>query len=193
MKKLSFIFSLFVLLIACSKKSDLSVMPGEETATQAYGVAQLVARAFKGNFVTSIDQDPSNSPLVCSGDVPGFAIPGRLLLQGNAIHLGEVVWQQSTLQHVSCNLSVAAMQLTATVNGQITASNGDHIYYAGNDIIDVTNLLTQQGTTGTIQGTWTITGGTGRFAGASGSLTISGPVDFITTTVKIAAEGTISY
>ena len=84
-------------------------------------------------------------------------------------------------------------QLTASIRGQLVASNGDRVFYTGADIIDVTNLLTQQGTTGRITGTWTITGGTGRFEGASGSFTIDGVVDFITTTLDFKAEGTITY
>lgn len=193
MKKLSFIVLSLMLIIACSKESELTPTVREEIAAGAGGNSEPVTRVFKANFVTSIDQDPSNLPLGCSGDVPNFGIPGRLLLHGNATHLGEVMWQQSTLQHVSCNLSIADMELTTSVSGQITASNGDRIFYTGTDVIDVLNLITQQGTQGTIEGTWTITGGTGRFEGASGSFTINGPVDFLTLSVTIVAEGTITY
>jgi hypothetical protein len=49
----------------------------------------------------------------------------------------------------------------------MAADNGDLLYYTGNDEIDVLNLIAQTGTTGTITGVWTITGGTGRFDGAT--------------------------
>jgi len=192
MKKLTIIILSAVLFNACSKDSDQSSTSREEVLNQS-AQASPVTREFRGQFQSSIDPDPSIPPTPCSGDLPGLANPGHFL-HGNAIHLGEVIWQQSRLQDVSCNLSFATGQLTTSISGQFAASNGDLIYYTGNDVLDVTNLLTgNTGQPGTIQGTWTITGGTGRFAGATGSLTISGPVDFTTMTFSFEAVGTITY
>jgi hypothetical protein len=191
MKKLTIIILSAVLFNACSKDSDQSATSREEILSQS-AQASPVTREFRGQFQSSIDPDPSIPPTPCSGDLPGFANPGHFL-HGNATHLGEVIWQQSRLQDVSCNLSFATMQLTTTISGQFAASNGDLVYYTGNDVFDVTNLLTQAGTTGTLQGVWTITGGTGRFAGATGSFTINGEVDFITRTFSFQATGTITY
>ena len=75
----------------------------------------------------------------------------------------------------------------------VTAANGDLVYYTGTDVIDVSALLTQTGTTGAITGAWTITGGTGRFAGASGAVSLSVTVDFLSGTFSATASGTISY
>ena len=85
------------------------------------------------------------------------------------------------------------MLLTTNVSVELAAANGDIIYCSGNDVIDVSKLLTQTGTTGTISGTWTITGGTGRFNGASGSFTINGLVDFVTNTFNCECIGTVNY
>jgi hypothetical protein len=191
MKKLTVIILSLVLLIACSKQQD-SLASKEEIAGQA-AQQEKVTRVFKGEFRSSIDPDPSNTPLTCSGDIPGFAIPTHFLLNGSTTHLGELIAQQSGFQHTSCNLSISAMQLTTNISGQLTASNGDRIFYTGIDVINVSNLLTGQGTTGGIEGTWTITGGTGRFEEASGSFTINGTVDFVTTTLSFHAEGTVNY
>ncbi len=192
MKKLSIIILSVLLFVACNKESG-SLTLHEEEAVSKSGQKSQVTRVFKGEFQASIDPDPSNSPIVCAGDIPGFAIPVRFLLNGNATHVGELIEQQSGFQHASCNLSVSTMQLTTTIGGQLVASNGDRIFYTGHDVIDVSGLLTGQGTTGTIQGVWTITGGTGRFEEASGSFTINGHVDFVTTTLSFKAEGTITY
>jgi hypothetical protein len=71
--------------------------------------------------------------------------------------------------------------------------NGDLVYYTGSDEINVFNLLTGAGTTGTITGVWTITGGAGRFEGATGSFAIDGFVDFTDLTLYFSGDGTINY
>ena len=190
MKKLTVIILSALFFTACSKESDILLADNAKTGITSSGNLRQNERPFKGSFFTSIDPDPSNTPLVCSG---GFPIPGRLLVHGNATHLGELIWQESTLQHSSCALNTTTLVLTTVVTGQLTASNGDRIFYSGNDVIDVSNLLTGNGPTGTIAGEWTITGGTGRFQGASGSITISGSVDFTTIVVSFEAIGTITY
>ena len=192
MKKFIVIILSGALLMACSKESNNLTIANEEIASQPGGNSQIT-KLFKGAFQSSVNPDLSIPPTPCSGDIPGFAIPERYLLNGHATHLGELQGQQSGFQHVSCNLTVSSFQLTAIISGQLSASNGDLIYYTGNDVIDVSNLLTQQGTTGAIEGVWTITGGTGRFAGASGSFTINGAVNFATMTLGFTAEGTITY
>lgn len=192
MKKLSIVIVSVVLFVACNKQSDSLKLHEEEAVSQS-GQKKQVTRVFKGEFQSSIDPDPSNGPITCSGDIPGFAIPVQFLMSGNATHLGELVGQESGFHHSSCNLSVPAMQLSTSISGQLVASNGDRIFYNGTDLIDISNLLTQQGTTGSLGGTWSITGGTGRFEGASGSFTINGTVDFVTTTLVFKAEGNITY
>ena len=190
MKKFISIIISTMLLFACSKETTQETsIPGKDS--QSVQNPQTT-RVFSGNISSTFNLDPSIPPMECTGDLPGLFLPDHFL-HGNAIHLGELNSQQSTLHHQSCNLSFATMQLTASVSGQIAAANGDLIYYSGNDVIDVTNLLTGQGTTGSIQGTWTITGGTGRFDEASGSFTISGIVNFNTGTFSAAANGTITY
>jgi hypothetical protein len=190
MKKFIVITSSMLLLFACSKETDKELSaPG--VVVQSIQSPQVV-RAISGSISSTINTDPSIPPMQCTGDLPGLFLPDHFL-NGNSLHLGVFISQQSTLHHESCNLSIAAMQLTASVSGQIAAANGDLIYYSGNDVIDVTNLLTGQGNTGTIQGTWTITGGTGRFDEASGSITINGLVNFTNGTFNAAFSGTISY
>jgi hypothetical protein len=188
MKKLAIIMLSAVLLNACSKNYD-QVSTGREEAVNPNALTSKFPREFRGQFQGQ--PDPTSQPTACSGDL-GLIIPGYFL-QGNAIHLGEIIRQQSTFQHVSCNLSVAAGQLTASITGQLAASNGDLIYYTGNDVIDVSNFLAGNGQPGTIQGTWTITGGTGRFTGATGSFTVNGPINFANLTFSVEAIGTITY
>ena len=188
MKKLFLLLFVTGMLGACTKESDETLLAGNGSSA----VQRVAGRPFKGTFYTTVDPATVNSLTYCSGDVPNFGVPG-VLFHGSATHLGDIIPELSTIQDANCNLSVQTMLLTTHGSGQIAANNGDLLYVSWDDAIDASAVLTQTGTTGTISGTWTITGGTGRFAGASGSFTISGPVDFATTSFQCEAVGTIIY
>jgi len=190
MKKLTLVILTLGLFASCSKESENSATPS--SVTQGPSANARTAKIFKANFYSSVDVNPAIPPTQCSGDLPTLANPGYFL-HGTATHIGEIISTQSRGQDLTCNLSFTTMLLTTSISGQIAASNGDLIYYTGNDVIDASNFLTGAGTDGTIVGTWTITGGTGRFAGATGSFDISGPADFATGTFSFEAIGTINY
>ncbi|HLF65506.1 MAG TPA: hypothetical protein VI603_17195 [Saprospiraceae bacterium] len=186
MKNLSLI-ALFLMLLASCQQADELASPAD---AQRIVQRSQSTRPFQATLQSSVN--PGNPLTACSGDIPGFAIPDHFLA-GQATHLGNLNAALSTLHHDDCNLSFATMTLTTSVSGQLAAANADLVYYTGEDVIDVSALLTGTGTTGTIEGTWTVTGGTGRFEGASGSFTISGLVDFVTGTFSAEADGTITY
>jgi len=178
------------LFASCSKESDDSATPA--TSTQSPAANARITKIFKASFYSSVDVNPAIPPTQCSGDLPTLANPGYFL-HGSATHTGEIIATQSRGQDLTCNLSFSTMLLTTSVSGQLAASNGDLIYYTGNDVIDASHYLTGTGTDGTITGTWTITGGTGKFTGATGSFNLHGPADFATGTFSFEAEGTINY
>ena len=189
MKKLTIIILSLTLFAACKKESNESAAPVLDNYSAKKSKA---ARPFTANFNATVDVNSPNLPTACSGDVPGFSAPD-FFLSGTATHMGQINAQLSKLHHASCNLSVTSMLLTTSVSVEIAAANGDLVYCTGNDIVNVTSLLTSTGTTGAITGTWTITGGTGKFNGASGSFIINGLVDFITNSFTCQCTGTISY
>jgi hypothetical protein len=186
MKNFSLI-ALFLMLLASCQQADELVSPSGSVRIDQR--SQHV-RPFNATLQSSVN--PGNPLTACSGDIPGFAIPDHFLA-GQATHLGQLNGTLSTLHHDDCNLSFATLTLTTGVSGQLAAANGDLVYYSGDDVIDVSGYLGGTSTTGSINGEWTITGGTGRFDGASGSFTISGVVDFLTGTFSATANGTITY
>lgn len=186
MKNVSLI-ALFLMLLSSCQQTDELVKP---LGSQPIDQRSNKAVPFKATLESSLN--PGNLLTECSGDIPEFAIPDHFLA-GNATHFGKLIETLSTLHHDDCNLSFATLTLTTTVSGQLAAANGDLVYYTGEDVIDVSNLLLNLGTSGTIEGTWTITGGTGRFEEASGTITIDGIVDFVTGTFEAEAVGTILY
>jgi hypothetical protein len=104
-------------------------------------------------------------------------------LKGNESHLGRVTFDDTgtitPTGPTSFDLSGSAVT---------TAANGDKLFesFTGSGTVDA--MGNTHGQT-----TWTITGGTGRFAGASG--TASGPFtgSTATSTVSGSFKGTISY
>jgi hypothetical protein len=189
MRKFFMVALTLMLLSSCKKDAETT-----QTGSTPVAVSGKVSHSYplKLNFYTSEDPDPSIPPTACSGDLPNFANAGYFL-HGTSTLLGQIQPTYSRGQDVTCNLSFATALLTTTVGGQITGADSDIIYYTGSDIINVLNLLTGAGTSGTITGVWTITGGTGKFAGATGSINISGTVDFLTKTLKFGGEGSISF
>ena len=195
MKKINVIALAILLLASCKKESNelnSTVSAQDELSSNTNARKIAVPRPFEITFYTTKDTNSTIPPTSCSGDLPGFANAG-VFLHGTATHLGLIDSLHSRLQDVNCNLSFATALLTTNFAGQMAAQNGDLIFYTGDDEINVYNLLTGAGTTGTITGVWTITGGTGRFEGASGSFTINGPVDFTTATFSGTGIGTITY
>jgi hypothetical protein len=190
MKTIQLLAAALMFITACTKEND-EVNPSASTQPQNQSGAKVTAqRAFGISLSSSPNTGPT--PTTCSGDLQGFAI-GDLFLGGAGTHVGQMNSTQSTLHHTNCNMSFSTALLTAGVSGQVASSTGDLIYYTGNDVINVVNLLTGAGSTGAITGVWTITGGTGRFAGATGSFEINGSVDFTNSTFTAVGVGTITY
>lgn len=99
---------------------------------------------------------------------------------GNATHLGQYA--------ISYEVEVNLETLSGVGSAQIVAANGDILY---------ANLLGQATPTGTtdvfnVVEEFTITGGTGRFANASGSFTLHREVNITTGVTSGTMNGTIT-
>jgi hypothetical protein len=71
--------------------------------------------------------------------------------------------------------------------GTYTAANGDQLFATW------TGTATSVGPLNTFSGPQTITGGTGRFAGATGSTWVAGTASLVTFTGQFTSEGTLTY
>jgi len=162
------------LLAACSENTP--TLPGSSTLTGLTSTTSLGAspeRPFGGRCDTEITISP---PI--SGDAPDVL----------RLHI-EYVCQ---LAHLGRTTAVAEQIVSLTgpnaSNTTIyTAANGDQLF------VTWTGTGTANGPNNTFSGPETITGGTGRFAGASGSTWVSGTASFATMTGQFTSVGTISY
>jgi len=193
MRKITIIALVIMLLTACKKDISSGTRITEEVASKVEKTK--ITRSIKVDFFSSAD--PLSPLLSCT--LPGvpFAIANSgYFLHGSVTHLGLINSETSTGLDGSCNLSGSTFILSTTTAGQIVAADGDMITYTGNDEIDLNNIIFHGGTTATITGLWTITGGTGRFAGATGSFPINGIVDVTAAggpAFSITGEGTITF
>jgi hypothetical protein len=107
------------------------------------------------------------------------------------LHIDEVC----QLMHLGRTIGSAEETVTVTATGPVftnsttyTAANGDQLFvtFSGSGTPPQNGVVT-------FSGTETVTGGTGRFAGASGSLARSGSVSVLTLTGEFETSGTPSY
>jgi hypothetical protein len=191
MKTIQLIAVAILFTTACKKENDEINTAAAGQTQDLNGAKETQQRPF--SITLSSSPDAASALTACSGDLQPFAI-GDLFLSGSATHLGQLNAVQSRLHHENCDLSFTTAQLTTGVSGQLVGANGDKIFYTGDDVINVLNLLMQHPELpGTIDGDWLITGGTGRFLSATGYFTISGAVDFATNTFTATGTGTITY
>jgi hypothetical protein len=122
-----------------------------------------------------------------AAEVGQFVPPNTILAhdvgEGNATHLGRFAWYSEFT--ITQNLATGVG--TATGHAVLTAANGDQLYatFTGTGVV--------AGGVATVVETYTITGGTGRFAGATGSFTMNRSVQQATTHVSTGTfSGTIT-
>ena len=110
--------------------------------------------------------------------------------QRNATHLGKSTWTTSNLAIDASNLPIVGV----TYDDTITAANGNTLTTTAVATIDASTLGVSPLAFSAVE---TITGGTGRFAHASGSFTVTGSVNLDLTTgsgvLTFTSKGKISY
>lgn len=195
MKKISIFAMAIMLFTACKKEVSSDPMMQAELVSISNAQNAKATSPMKIDFYSSVNLASPNLTCTLPGVPFGIANSGYFL-HGNATHLGLINAETSIGLDGSCNLNGTTFILFTTTGGQIVAANGDKITYTGNDAIDLNNIIFNGGTTAAITGLWTITGGTGRFNGATGSFSIKGIVNVAAPqgpTFSITGDGTITY
>lgn len=125
--------------------------------------------------------DLSQDFILCSPEDMGVALLKGGWMKGHLTHGGKLNAELSFYRVISCEFDYMTMKVTESIDGTHTAANGDYYFYTGTLTVDVTN--------GDLSGTVTVTGGTGRYDGATASLTITGIHNLVTNVATMTGEG----
>ena len=123
-------------------------------------------------------------PMPCVGGFQAGDVAGP----GNATHLGNTAFFFHT---ASCATDFGAETLTLMGALTLTGANGDAISADATVIFDLSGVLVG-GQFGALVVTGTVTGGTGRFAGATGVVSATGVQDFFNGAGTFTLDGTVS-
>jgi hypothetical protein len=166
----------FAMLVACSDRAPLGPQSPALVHPAGAAFAASPSRPFRGGCDTRLTVLP---PL--PGDLPNVL---RLHIEYDCqlTHLGKSTAVAE--QVVTFTGPTTAIASNTTV---YTAANGDQLFATWS------GTSTTVGADVTFSGPETYTGGTGRFAGASGSSWIAGTASFVTNTGQFTSVGTLAY
>jgi len=162
-------------LVSCSNDSSTDPVAPTLSAGDADKDGMMVPRPFRGTWVTAIS--PPADPIPgCDGDptTGPFEIAGW----GRATHMGNTTYNSVSESDF----------INQCGSGSITAANGDQLFVEFGGDVDASQLPFV-----TFSGDFTFTGGTGRFAGASGSGTYSGSASVAESAGEVTYDGMITY
>lgn len=161
-----------VLAAGCAHDSPLPLSPEGISAERAKGAVKMVP--FRATYEAPAGFTPVAAE-VCPTELADITRGG-----GQATHLGRF-----TGDTFSC-INLATLQAT---EGRFTFTGADGSQVTGTYELQGTPL---SATVLSLEGTFTITGGTRRFAGATGGGQVTGTVDFATNELVLHFDGVIS-
>ena len=167
-------------LLACGSDGTL---PMEETGAGSPSFSAAPSRSMSGTCSsTYVISDPVFLPPPDDDIVVSFVATHEGTCQ--LAHLGRTTMRTTEL--VTFDDNGIHIQGAPVV---LIAANGDELHASENDAL---SGFREDGTF-SFTGTWTFTGGTGRFAGAGGSLEVAGTGNTITNSAYRSVLGWISY
>lgn len=115
-------------------------------------------------------------------DVPPYGNPQLLAISGQGTHLGNFAGTM---------IFSKPPTYLPHVEGTLVSSNGDEIYFQGNPILGIVGM--NPFPYGTLSGKIIFDGGSGRFNGCTGEITITGVFDMNANCASWTADGWIKY
>lgn len=187
MKRISiFILAVTTMLFACKKDTVQTVQEKSKPSLEKMSAKKKHTVPISGDLSNA--PVPNAPPVICS-DL--FPISGQNFLYGNVSHMGKLKSGSLGTAQV-CNITgFDPLRATITYTEVKVAANGDKVF--SNSIIYIVGDTETGGATGTWTGSGIITGGTGRFDGATGAWDFSNARFFADGTSTWSISGNITY
>ena len=182
MRAIKLMFALAFLILAFLGCEQSEALLPFDTNQELKSTETVQMVPFKGKLISA----PTSPALIpCNDPVTGavFPLPINNSVSGNATHLGKLDAMTSTVTVVSCSFDAIAMELTANLDFVFMNKKGDGVTFSGQSVITAA---------GPSSGNYTITGGFGKFDGATGWLMTSGVADLTTGTTDFSVDGYIT-
>jgi len=139
-------------------------------AVSAWSQGNQVERPLKGSFYAKVVEEYPTTEV--------------LSITGVATHFGFVRGSEMTLIRPT-----PPPPLIANFEGILMAANGDYANFYGSSVL----TPTRPGPAGTMTGSITFNGGTGKFTGCTGSAVMTGTFDMGADYAMYTIDGTITY
>jgi hypothetical protein len=180
-KLLSVFLSSVFILISCTQ--EVSQTNNFETL-----------KAAKVNIPASIDLTvvpDSNSPQIkCLPVETGIILPEKYGLKGTVDYLDDIDEEKSFVENISCEF-IEPSFILEQVKGTLSSKNGDSFNFTGTVKMDISSALTSK--TVAVEGQLTLTSGTGKFAGMSGSIKTNGTGNMVNGAISWKGDGYYAY
>jgi hypothetical protein len=186
MKKLMFVMlASLLIMFGCSKDDPVMEENDNSVSSENLKCKPLELTLPLKVWFSSIP-DFSTPPVQClPAEFGNVVVGGGGWIKGFATYIGKVNVDNSPWSTTGCNFGPNPGQVTQYIQGKITGANGHYFLYSGHSTATFADA--------SLTGEMTINGGTGRFANATGTVTINGTVNFETGAATWTGRGTITF
>ncbi len=182
MKNLVIAVTALLLLSGCRKEALPE--PLSATVSQDPEMVQKVRLEYPVVLNSRSEPDKFSLPLQCLPTEYGIRLLSEATLAGTMTYVGEMQ-PRSRLYIKQCNMGAGVSSFSTQGRWELNTLTGDQLILIAEERVSLIS--------GTLAGTLTISGGTGRFSGATGSLSVRGSVDLKTGVAKRTGTGMMAF
>ena len=185
------LLGLFLIFSGCSKEEAEGIVPEDLINEQELVEGSLLKSDHHDKTVTieafarlHSTSDPTSPRVTCIPEDYGFSLSGEGNIGGVVTFQGRINEELSTFVIDECMFTGPA-EMVVNGHGVMTGMNGDSYNYISTYLFDLITL--------SFTGTVDLTGGTGRFEGASGHFDMYDGLNNPDGTASWQAEGTFTF
>lgn len=182
MKKILLLSAMILFAMGCQKEN--AFQEAEKALKEDWGRGPAGVTVPATTWFTTVP-DYTLEVIVCSPVEIGIGVLEGGFMKGHQTHGGRLQTMKSPWQINSCEIHMEEGYMTGYIAGKITVSSGDYYHYTG--VIN-TSIMD-----GSVWGTISVDGGTGRYKNAKGEFELNGYYDFEANEASFQGEGYFTF